>query len=268
MDRGATTPVRAAQPHRAEDGAAVEIAAALAAGEFRPWYQPIVELATDRVVGVEALVRRHHPSGAVETPASFLPVAERSDLVLDIDRTILRQALADLAGWLRLRPDFRVSVNLSGRQLDRPELPAELTAAVAAAGLAAGTIDLEITETTRPENPAVNRDVITRLRDLGYAVRYDDFGTGWSSLPELIRMPVDGIKLDRGFADHLGTRIGDAVIGALVAAGDQVGFTVTIEGIEQREQAERARTLGCHYGQGFWWSRPRPGVDIPELISG
>lgn len=268
MDRGATTPVRAARPHREDDGAAAEIATALAAGELRPWYQPIVDLAADRIVGAEALVRWHRSGGAVETPVSFLSIAEQSDLVLDIDRVILVQALADLAGWQQFRPGFRVSVNLSGRQLDRPELPAEVTAAVTAAGLVPDTIDLEITETARPENPATNREVIARLRDLGYTVWYDDFGTGWSSLPELITMPIDGIKLDRGFANHLGTPICDAVIGALATAGDHVGFKLTIEGIERREQAERAKALGCHYGQGYWWSRPRPAADIPPLISG
>lgn len=240
----------------------------MAAGELRPWYQPIVDLATDRVVGAEALVRWHRPNGAVETPISFLPVAERSDLVLDIDRAILVQALADLAGWQQIRPGFRVSVNLSGRQLDRPELPSDVTAAVTAAGLAPGTIDLEITETTRPDDPTTNRAVVARLRELGYSVWFDDFGTGWSSLPELITMPIDGIKLDRRFADHLGTPVCDAVIGALVVAGDHVGFTVTVEGIEHREQAERARALGCHYGQGYWWSKPRPAAEIPALISG
>lgn len=268
MDRGAAIPVPAAQPYRTDDGAAAEIAAALAAGELRPWYQPIVELATDRVVGAEALVRRHRSSGAVETPVSFLAVAERSKVVLDLDRAILAQALTDLAGWQQVRPDFRVSVNLSGRHLDRPELPDEVTAAVTAAGLVPSTIDLEITETTRPEDPATSRDVIIRLRDLGYTVWFDDFGTGWSSLPELITMPVGGIKLDRGFADQLGTPVCDAVIGALVTAADHVGFKVTIEGIEHRPQAERARALGCHYGQGYWWSKPRPGFEIPALISG
>lgn len=268
MDRGAAVPVRAAQPQREDERSAAEIAAALAAGELRPWYQPIVDLRTDRIIGAEALVRWHRSSGVVEAPAGFLPVAERSDLVLAIDRAILVQALADLTDWQRIRPDFRVSVNLSGRQLDRPELPSEVAAAVAAAGISPGSVDLEITETTRPEDPATSRDVVARLRDHGYTVWFDDFGAGWSSLQELITLPVGGIKWDRAFADQLGTRVCDAVIGALTTAADQLGIRVTIEGIEHRSQADRARALGCHYGQGYWWSRPRPGVDIAAMITG
>lgn len=268
MDPGAVAPERAAQAGAWELRNEVEIMAGLAAGELRPWYQPIVDLTTDRMIGVEALVRWHRPDGTVESPASFLPVAERSDLVLDIDRAIFVQALADLCRWQQTRPAFRVSVNLSGRQLDRPTLPSELDVAVAAAGVRPGSIDLEITETARPTDLPTSREVVARLGERGYTVWFDDFGTGWSSLYDLLTTPVGGIKLERSIADHLGTPVGDALIGALATAADQVGFKVTIEGIEHRSQAERARALGCHYGQGYWWSRPRPAADISAMIVG
>lgn len=242
--------------------------AGLAAGELRPWYQPIMDLAADRLVGVEALVRWHHPDGTVESPASLLPVAERSDLVLDIDRAIFVQALVDLAVWQQTRPALRVSVNLSGRHLDRPTLPSELDVAVAAAGISPGSVDLEITETVRPTDLATSRKVVAQLGERGYTMWLDDFGTGWSSLYDLLTTPVGGIKLERSIADHLGTPVGDALIGALATAADQVGFKVTIEGIEHRSQVERARALGCHYGQGYWWSRPRPAAAISALITG
>lgn len=249
------------------DDASAEIVAALSAGELRPWYQPVVDLATRSIVGVEALARWHRPSGAVEGPASFLPVAERSDLVLDVDRAILAQALADLAVWQQFRPEFRVSVNLSGRHLDTPDVLERVDGAVLAAGVSAKTVHLEITETARPTDLDTSREVLARFRERGYTVWFDDFGSGWSALQDLIRLPVGGIKLDRGFAEQLGTPVNDAVIAALASAADQVGLEVTIEGIQTAQQAERARSLGCHFGQGYLWSRPCPAADISAMIA-
>lgn len=267
MDPGAAIPIGPAQPHPVDDLAAAEIRAAVVAGELRPWYQPIVELRTGRIVGAEALARWHSPDGAVRTPDTFLPVAERSGLVLDVDRAIFVQALTDLARWQQIRPDFRVSVNLSGRHLDRPELPSQLTTAVTAAGVASASVDLEITETARPTDLTTSRDVVARLGERGHTVWLDDFGTGWSSLQDLITLPVGGIKLDRTFAGHLGTRVGAAVIGALTTAADQVGFKVTIEGLEHRHQVEQARALGCHYGQGYWWARPCSATAVTAMLT-
>lgn len=267
MDPGAAIPIGPTQPHPVDDLAAAEIRAAVVAGELRPWYQPIVELRTGRIVGAEALARWHSPDGAVRTPDTFLPVAERSGLVLDVDRAIFVQALTDLARWQQIRPDFRVSVNLSGRHLDRPELPSQLTTAVTAAGVASASVDLEITETARPTDLTTSRDVVARLGERGHTVWLDDFGTGWSSLQDLITLPVGGIKLDRTFAGHLGTRVGAAVIGALTTAADQVGFKVTIEGLEHRHQVEQARALGCHYGQGYWWARPCSATAVTAMLT-
>lgn len=250
------------------DDATTEIAAALAAGELRPWYQPVIDLATGQMIGVEALARWHRPGGAVESPASFMPVAERSDLVLDIDRAILAQALADLVGWLRIRPDFRVSVNLSGRHLDTPDVVDRVDAAVAAAAVPTSAVHLEITETARPTDLEIGRRVLERLRERGYTVWFDDFGSGWSALQDLIRLPVGGIKLDRSFAEDLGTPVDDAVIQALARAADQLGLKVTIEGIQEPHQADRARALGCHFAQGFLWSRARPAADTTAQLAG
>ncbi|HEU5483411.1 MAG TPA: EAL domain-containing protein [Microlunatus sp.] len=249
------------------DDAATEIAAALAAGELRPWYQPIVDLASDQVVGMEALARWHRPTGAVEVPAAFVPIAERSDLIVHIDRAILAQALHDLARWQRLRPEFRVSVNLSGRHLDDPAIVEILDDAVSAAGVSPTTVDLEITETARPTDLRAGAEVFARLADRGFTVWFDDFGSGWSALQDLIRLPVGGIKLDRSFAEHLGTPVDDAVISALAAAMDHVGLRLTLEGIETRQQADEALRLGCRFGQGHLWSRARPAAEVTSLIA-
>lgn len=248
------------------DEAVAEIAAAVAAGEIRPWYQPVMDLATGEMTGVEALARWHRPSGQVEGPASFLPVAERSELVLDIDRAVMARAFVDLAGWQRLRPGFRVSVNLSGRHLDRPDTLDLVEVAVAAAGISATSVDLEITETARPDDLRTSLVLLTGFRNRGYTVWFDDFGSGWSALQDLIRLPVGGIKLDRSFAEQLGTPVDDAVVGALASVAAQVGLKVTIEGIQTPLQLDRARALGCHSAQGYYWSPPIPADQITERL--
>ena len=259
-DEGATTA-------GTSDEASEAIAAALAAGELRPWYQPIVDLSTGQVLGMEALARWHRPDGSVELPAAFVPIAERSDLILQVDRSILAQAVTDLAVWQRHRPDFRISVNLSGRHLDDPAVVENMDAAVAAAGVLAGTVDLEITETSRPTDLVVGAEVLARLTERGYTVWFDDFGSGWSALQDLIRLPVGGIKLDRSFAEHLGTPVDDAVIAAFARATAQVGLKMILEGIETPEQADRARRLGCRIGQGHLWSKARPASEVTALIA-
>ncbi len=251
----------------APDEAVAEIAAAVAAGEIRPWYQPVMDLASGEMTGVEALARWHRPSGTVEGPASFLPLAERSDLVLDIDRAVMARAFADLAGWQRLRPGFRVSVNLSGRHLDRADTLDLVEEAVADAGIAATSVDLEITETARPDDLRTSLVLLTGFRDRGYTVWFDDFGSGWSALQDLIRLPVSGIKLDRSFAEQLGTPVDDAVVGALASVAAQVGLRVTIEGIQTPLQLDRARALGCHSAQGYYWSPPIPPEEITQRLS-
>ena len=250
------------------DAAVAEIRAGLAAGEMIPWYQPVVALDTQRVIGVEALVRWHRGNGVIEQPATFLPLAERSDLIIDIDRAILRQAFLDLAGWQVTDPAFRVSVNLSGRHLDRVETLAELDLLAQSAGVSPGTVDLELTETARPHDLEAGAAAIARLRDRGYSVWFDDFGSGWSALQDLIRFPVDGIKLDRAFAEQLGSPVADAIVGALAGAAAQVGLKITIEGIQEPVQAARALELGCQLAQGYLWSRPLPAPQVAALVGG
>ena len=249
------------------DAAVAEIRAGLAGGEMVPWYQPVVALDSQQIIGVEALVRWHRGSGVIEQPATFLPLAERSDLIIDIDREILRRAFQDLAGWQRTNPAFRVSVNLSGRHLDRVETLAELDLLAQRAGVSPDTVDLELTETARPHDLEVGAVALARLRERGYSVWFDDFGSGWSALQDLIRFPVDGIKLDRTFAEQLGSPVADAVVGALAAAAAQVGLKITIEGIQEPGQAARALALGCQFAQGYLWSRPLPADRVRALLS-
>lgn len=248
--------------------AADDLRAALDAHQIRPWYQPLVLLETGQTVGVEALARRYRDGGQVDGPASFLPAAERSGLVLDIDKAVMRHALADLAAWQQQRPDFRVSVNLSGHQLDDSGLPDQLERAAVAAGVRPATVDLEVTETVRPADLDVAGAVMADLTERGFTVWLDDFGSGWSTLQDLLRLPVGGIKLDRGFAERLGSPVADAIIAGVTGVADRIGSKVVLEGIEQRDQVERARVLGCHFGQGYLWGRPCPTEDVTAFLSG
>jgi EAL domain-containing protein (putative c-di-GMP-specific phosphodiesterase class I) len=247
------------------DPVAVDLARGLGRGEVVPWYQPIVDLVRGEVVGVEALARWRRAPGVVEPPSVFIPVAEQSDLILDVDLAVLRRAFLDLAGWQASRPDFWVTTNLSTRHLGRSGWLDQLQDAAAAAKLDPTTIILELTETAAPSDDG-SRAVVDAMRGLGFHVWFDDFGSGWSALSDLSRFTVDGIKIDRSYADQLGTKTGEVVIAALVSAAVELGLSVTIEGIETPSQYERARNLGCHFGQGYLWSRPVPPAAVARWV--
>ncbi len=238
-----------------------ELRRAIRAGEIIGWYQPIIDLATGDVRGVEALARWVRADGVVP-PAEFIPVADRSDLDIELDLAVFRGALADLAGWQRLRPGFELNVNLSGRHLDSPTALGEVIAAVEAAGVDPGTIAVELTETSRPD--AVDRGVpgLDALRERGLSLWLDDFGSGYYDLRDLIRLPLDGIKFDRTFTGQLALPRAAPLLGALTAAAHQMGMRVTLEGIETSAQASAGRELDCDLGQGFLWSQPVPAEQV------
>jgi len=238
-----------------DDVAVGELRRAIAEGEVRPWYQPILRLATRELVGFEALARWHRPSGIVELPGAFIGLAEEAGLVTTLDLTVLDQAAADLARWRERRPDLRMSVNFSARHLDDPAWVDTVHMRTTTHGVPPSNIDVELTESARPRDLARGSEQLARLRELGYAVWFDDFGTGWSELTHLVDVPVDGIKIDRFFTERLGGRA-DAVVRALLQVAAELGLATTIEGISTTDQAERALALGCDLAQGFLWSVP------------
>lgn len=248
------------------DPVAVDLARGLERGEVVPWYQPVVDLLSGEVVGAEALARWRRAPGVVEPPSVFIPVAERSDLILDVDLAVLRRAFVDLAGWQASRPQFWVTTNLSARHLGQDGWLDQLREATAAAGVDPTTVILELTETAAPADEDISRTVVDEMRALGFHVWFDDFGSGWSALSDLGRFTVDGVKIDRSYADQLGTKTGEVVIAALVSAATELGLSVTIEGIETPSQYERARNLGCHFGQGYLWSRPVPPAAVARFL--
>ena len=179
-----------------------------------PWYQPIVDLSTGTIIGLEALARRSYPDGRIESPAAFVPIAERSDLIVDLDVTVARVALNDLKRWQQTNPALSMSVNLSGRHLDQDGWVAGFVDLATASGVSLSTVHLEITETARPANSVFAAAQIQLARSLGFSLWLDDFGSGWSGLRDLLHLPVDGIKLDQSFAEALGSRVDNVLVRA------------------------------------------------------
>jgi diguanylate cyclase (GGDEF)-like protein len=237
-----------------------ELRAAMETDQLRVEYQPILDLATGRIVDLEALLRWDHPSGRNVGPAEFIPVAEESGLIVALGRFVLARALADLRVLEdELGPARRpmMSVNLSARQLGDPGLVDIVAKSLADAGLAGSALRLEITETAMLIGLESAAETIAALRSLGASVVIDDFGTGYSALDYLKRFVVDGVKIDRSFVSGLG-RLGpdEAIVTASIAFAHALGLEVTAEGIETRVQLERLAELGCDRGQGYLIGRP------------
>ena len=256
---------------RAGDAAelASEIAAALDRGEFACVYQPKVDLTTGDLIGVEALVRWHHPGRGLLLPGEFLDVAEATGLIARIDAEVLSSAVAQLAEWTELAPDraLRLSTNMSAWQLARHDVAEDVERALDRAG---GRVDpdlvtIELTETLLIDDPLVVRRRLERLRSTGVHVSVDDFGAGFTSVAHLREFPISEVKIDRALTAELEEDLpaGRSVAGAVIALATALGLAVVAEGVESVGQARRLRGLGCRDAQGFLFSPPVP----PEQIT-
>lgn len=237
-----------------------ELRKVLTQGGLQVWYQPIVELANLRATSFEALVRWPHPTLGLLSPGEFIPLAEALDLIHDIGTLVLERACADLREWSgRLPADapLRISVNLSARQLARPDLAAELLAAIDRGGVARERIRFEVTESVlaHPDGPAI--DHLHALRAAGLDILIDDFGTGYSTLSYLHTMPCNQVKLDGSFVRSLphDQRL-RAIVRHSIELAHDLGMTVVAECIEDEAQLEILRAMGCDFGQGYLFSRP------------
>jgi diguanylate cyclase (GGDEF)-like protein/PAS domain S-box-containing protein len=236
-------------------------------------YQPIVRLESGGICGLEALVRWRHPSLGVVPPNDFIPVAEETSLILPIDRTVLHEACRQLRVWKErfdLPDDFRVSVNFSARQITQLDLAESVREALAATGLEARHLEIEITENALIENAEVAEKVLGDLKALGVRLLVDDFGTGYSSLGYLHRFPFDTIKIDRSFVSRIERHGGKnaEIVRAIAALAEGLGMSVVAEGVETHEQAERVIAFGCTYGQGHLYSRPISAAETERLLAG
>jgi diguanylate cyclase (GGDEF)-like protein/PAS domain S-box-containing protein len=239
---------------------------AISNGELTLQYQPIVELATSRVVGAEALVRWWR-DGEVITPREFLGAADESGLIVPLGEWVLRQACAQGAAWRRSSWDIGIAVNLSGRQITAPGFTAQVAAILAETGLSAGALTVEVNERVLVEEDGLIVDRLAELHQMGVRMAIDDFGTGYASLAYLPKLPVDVIKIDPSFVAGLGH---DDTLTLLtrtvVQVGRELGLRVIAEGIEQPRQLGALREMGCDYGQGFLVARPMAAPGIEALI--
>ncbi|CCQ15190.1 Diguanylate phosphodiesterase [Rhodococcus sp. AW25M09] len=244
------------------------IADSIADGHIVPWFQSIVDLRTAEIVGFEALARWHHPTRGVVVPADFVPFAETSELIIDVDLSVLTQAAAEMKKWHVHRPDLRLTVNISGRHLSHPDGVSQLERAIAPSGVSPSSISLELTETTAVTPGPLLRRHIDDVHRLGFRVLLDDFGSGWSSLERLVTLQPDGIKIDGHLTRFVDTVAGRAMIRSLAGVAKDLDLTMIVEGIESREQADAVLDLGCTLAQGYLWSRPQSAAAVMRMVAG
>jgi diguanylate cyclase (GGDEF)-like protein/PAS domain S-box-containing protein len=231
---------------------------------LRPYYQPLIDLSSGRITGLEALVRWPHPERGMISPAEFIPVAEDTGLINALGGLMLHRACMDAAEW---PDDVRVAVNLSPLQFRTGNLLALVNDALRQSGLPARRLELEITETLVLEKSSQVLATLHALRALGVRISMDDFGTGYSSLSYLRNFPFDKIKIDQSFVRDLGSnRDAQAIVRSIISLGTGLGVTITAEGVETEAELSRLRTEGCHEGQGFLFSRARPNAEIVSLL--
>ena len=239
---------------------ASDLRRALEQHELRVYFQPVHDLTSSRMVGVEALVRWQHPQRGLVAPGEFIPIAERTGLIAEIDAWVLEQACWQMCQWQAAGVELSfVAVNISSRLFARPELYQLVSTVLTDTGLNPALLELEVTESAVMDNSEVALEQMHRLRELGLRLAIDDFGTGFSSLLRLKRLPVQKLKIDQGFVAGLPSDDDDvAIVRAVIALAQSMGMQVHAEGIEYVEQAQFLLDHHCDLGQGYWFGRPVP----------
>ena len=231
-----------------------------AEGQFEVWYQSQVDLESQAVVGIEALIRWRHPEHGIIGPGEFLPLIERSGNNARLTRYVLTDACRALQRLAAAgRPQIRIAINLPPSELADHSLAAELRETCQRFGVAASSLELEITEGSLINNIASASETLHRLRRLGATIALDDFGTGYSSLAHLRRFPLDKVKIDKAFIREIPESAEDkAIVGVIASLAGTLGLTLVAEGIERAEQAHAMREMGVRFGQGYLYQRPQP----------
>jgi EAL domain-containing protein (putative c-di-GMP-specific phosphodiesterase class I) len=243
-----------------------ELHRALERDELELYYQPMVDLHTETMVGMEALVRWRHPTRGLLLPGEFIGLAEDSGLIVPLGAWVLREACRQAACWDTLRTAagqnpglLNISVNVSAQQLADSTFPRQVASALNESGLDPDKLWLEITESTLMCSGDASMAALSALRALGAHLEIDDFGTGYSSLSYLKRLPVETLKVDQSFVDELDCDADDvAIVRAIVGLGDSLGLAIVAEGVERRPQANALLALGCSIAQGYLFGYPQP----------
>jgi EAL domain-containing protein (putative c-di-GMP-specific phosphodiesterase class I) len=238
-------------------------------GELQLHYQPQVDIVSGRIMGLEALARWKHSSHGWISPSEFIPLAESSDLIVQIGQWILDEACRQTRSWhLQGFTDLTVAVNLSARQFRQAELVSMIQQTVARHGLLPKHIVIELTESVVMSDPDKAIAVLEQLHQSGFQVAVDDFGTGYSSMSYLKRLPVGKLKIDQSFVNDLGVSAkSDSIVKAVIALAHGLNMTVVAEGVETALQLAFLRAFGCDQYQGYLYSRPRNAADVVEFLA-
>ena len=261
---------RAARPSGQSWLRNTDLRRAIDAREFVLYYQPVVELDTLRIVGLEALIRWRHPERGLLAPMDFIPAAEDCGLILPIGDWGLAEACTQIRAWTNENPanqSLRVCVNLSARQFSRKGLADHVESLLMQAGAASCQLGLEMTESSLIPNMGIAVEVLEDLRALGVSISMDDFGTGYSSLSYLHSFPIDVLKIDRSFVGRMTE--GEQplqIVRTIIELARVLNIDVIAEGIETTEQYELLRELGCRFGQGYLFAKPMPAEQVSTLL--
>jgi EAL domain-containing protein (putative c-di-GMP-specific phosphodiesterase class I) len=261
---------------RLREGVAIEasLRVALERGHLDVHYQPIVDISSNRVMGLEALLRWKHPTHGFILPGRFIDIAEETGLIVPVGEFVLQRVMHDVTYWRRAGAMLvPIAVNISAVQLQRSNLPDKIAALTRAHDINPSLLQLELTESAmferRERGGPPQRDAITQLRDLGVSIAIDDFGTGYSSLGYLKQWHVDYLKIDRRFVRDLVTDMSDlAIVGAIIAMARHLNIKAVAEGIEGWQQLEKLRQLGCTLAQGYLFAKPAPAQQCAVLLKG
>lgn len=244
---------------------------ALERNEFEVYYQPIISVLDEQIVGFEALVRWHHIQQGIISPAKFISVAEETGLIIDLGWWVFRQACRQIKQWQKEFPEYQscyISINFSIKQFAQPNLLEEIDKILTEVGLEKTKLTLEITESIIMSNSQVNNHKVSELRAAGIKISIDDFGTGYSSLSYLHRFPLDTIKIDRSFINKIDERgRNKEIVEAIIVLAHKLGMDVVAEGVETKEHYQQLRLLGCDRVQGYLFSPPRSTSTLTKLLS-
>jgi EAL domain-containing protein (putative c-di-GMP-specific phosphodiesterase class I) len=241
----------------------IDLRKAIADQALEVYYQPCLSLLSDRITGCEALLRWRHPERGMISPVEFIPIAEETGLINELGEWVLATACIEATTW----PEgINLAVNVSPVQFKSGTLALKIVSALAASGLPAHRLELEITEAVLIRDDEAALDILHQLREIGVQIALDDFGTGYSSLSYLQRFPFDKIKIDRCFVNDLAEAGGSSIVQAVVNIAAARHMKTTAEGVETERQQQLLRGLGCTEMQGYLFSAPKPAKELREIL--
>ena len=254
-------------PRRTRNNPVLDLERALAAGEFVPYYQPIVDIASGRLRGAEVLIRWRKPDGTIVAPTSFIPLAESSGLIIDITRALMVRVCKEVGAEFGSRPHFKIAFNLTARHFDNEDIVEDVRRIFKKSPIKLSQVCLEVTERQPLENLTETRRIVAALQGLGVRVAIDDVGTGHSGLSYMLKLGVDIIKIDKMFIDAIGTdRNSNTIIETLIDLAQNMRMEIIAEGVESFEQVVHLRELGVRAAQGYVFAPPLPGPAFLQLV--